>query len=267
MPDISVSEFAEQLTLRLREIEQKATRIKAEMAPLTHQREQALVAGNVLHSVALKHQLSELQERLEDLEITRAAIEGKLRIYAQNASEAAKAREKANAFWEEGRVIVDEFVKMQARARTLYKKALELEDKISGLGREHLRLVGRDMKGPPSITGTVYQLGAFAAQNVPDVKPLDAWQYIPDEEIAAQRKEELDRKLKAHEARIKVAEEHAPNCPNCARANVETKMVVDRRSGHDDTPGQAGSGHSSHHWYLICPRCGTRLTEPIPETK
>jgi hypothetical protein len=267
MPDIPVSEFPEQLTLRLREVEQKATKIKAEIPPLTQQREQALVAGNASLSVALKHQLSELQERLEDLEITRAAIEGKLRIYAQNASEATKAREKANAFWEEGRVIVDEFVKMQARARTLYKKALELEDKISGLGREHLRLVGRDMRGPGSITTIVWQLGSFAGPNVSDIKPLEPWQYISDGELAAKREEELDRKLKAHEARIEMAEEHAPECPSCATANAQTKMIVDRRSGHDDTPGQAGSGHSSHHWHLVCPKCGTTQTTSIPETK
>ena len=267
MTDISASDFADQLTARLREVDQKGAKIKSQMAPLIQQRDEALAAGNVSVSVALKHQLNELQERLEDLEYSKAAAQAKLRVYDQRAPEAAKVRDKANAFWEEGRALIDEFVKMQSRARILHAKCLELDNKTGTLGHEHLRLVGRDMRSPPSITTTIYQLGAFAGPNVQAVKPLESWQYVSDEEIAAKDKEEVEKKLKAHEARIKIAEEYAPNCVNCARGNVETKLVVDRRSGHGDTPGQAGSGHSSHHWHFVCPKCHVIQTVPIPETK
>jgi hypothetical protein len=34
----------------------------------------------------LKHQLHDLQERLEDLEITKAAVQAKLRVYDQTAN-------------------------------------------------------------------------------------------------------------------------------------------------------------------------------------
>jgi hypothetical protein len=242
-------------------------KIRFKMAPLIQQREEALAAGKTSSSVAFKHEINKLQEHLEDLETPKAGIQAKLRVYEKNAPQAAKVRDKANAFWEEGRALIDEFVKMQSRARTLYQKALDLDNKISELEGEHLRLVGRDMRGPGRITNTVHQLGAFAAPNVADVKPLDAWQYVSDEQIAAQHKEELDKKLKAHEERIKIAEEHAPKCPNCARNNGERKMVVDRRSGGRDRPGQAGTGHSAHHWAFKCLTCGATMTEPITETR
>lgn len=264
MVDISASDFAEQLAARLREGDQKATKIKSQMAPLIQQRDEALATGNVSVSVALKHQLNELQERLEDLEYSKTAAQAKLRVYEQRAPEAAKVRDKANAFWEEGRALIDEFVKMQSRARILYGKALELESKISALGNEHLRLVGRDMRCPGSITNTVYQLGAFAAPNVQAVKPLEPWQYRSDEEIAAKRDEELQTKLQAHEKRLKIAEEHAPDCPNCLRANKETKMRVDHREGRSDTPGES---LYRGHWHFTCPKCGNRLTQAVPETK
>jgi rubrerythrin len=267
MPDITASDFAEQLAARLKEVDQKGAKIKSQMVPLIQEREQALVAGNTTTSVALKHQLNQLQENLEDLEYAKKAVQAKLRVYDQKAPEAAKVRDKVNAFWEEGRALIDEFVKMQSRARILYGKALDLENKISALGNEHLRLVGRDMRGPPSITGAVWQLGAFTGPNVQAVKPLEPWVYRSDEEIAAKRNEELQTKLQAHEKRLEIAEEHAPNCPNCARADVETKMIVDRRSGHSDSQGQAGSGHMSHHWHFVCPKCGATMTQPIPETK
>jgi predicted RNA-binding Zn-ribbon protein involved in translation (DUF1610 family) len=262
MPDIPVCDFADELIHRLAEVEGKASKIKTEMGFLAQRREQALVAGSVTASVELKNQISNLQQQLEDFEIVRAAVQAKLRVYDQNASKAAKLRDQTSEFWEEGRALIDEFAKMQVRARTLYKKALELEDKISGLGREHLRLVGRDMRGPPSITGIVYQLGAFAASNVPDVKALPEWKYTSDEEIAAKHKKELDEKLAAHEAKIAKAEEYAQPCPQCG-----TRMVVDRKSGHTDTPGQSFRGDRSHIWNLICPKCGTHVTAPIAETK
>jgi hypothetical protein len=261
MPDIPSSDFADSLMQRLREAESKSEKLKTEMGFLAQRREQALVAGSVAASVELKNQISNLQQQLEDFEIVKAAVQAKLRVYDQNASKAAKLRDQVNEFWEEGRALIDEFAKMQVRARTLYKKALELEDKINGLGREHLRLVGRDMRGPPSITGTVYQLASFAASNIPDVKPLDAWQYVSDEELDAKKKEELDAKLAAHEAKIAKAEEYAPPCPACG-----TKLVVDRRSGAV-APGQSFRGHRSHVWNMLCPKCGAHVTAPIPETK
>jgi hypothetical protein len=258
------TESADELNQRLREIDEKAEKLKREIIPLTQEREGALATGNVQTSVPLKHKIDEYQERLNDLHFSRDVAKGKLRVYDQNAPEATKVRDKANAFWEEGRALIDEFVKMQSRARMLYGKALEIDQKIDGLGNEHLRLVGRDMRGPSSITNTVYQLGAFAAPNVQAVKPLERWQYVSDEELAAKHKEEVDRKLKQHEARIKIVEDCAPDCPACARGNKQTRMIVDRRSGRSDTRGES-LYHG--HWHLVCPKCGATLTQSIPETK
>jgi len=272
MTDMTASDFAEQLTARLCEVDQKAAKIKSQMAPLIQEREQALVAGNTATSVSLKHQLNELQERLEDLEYAKKAVQAKLRVYDQKAPDAAKVRDKANALWqegrglidEEGRALIDQFVKMQSRARIVYGKALELDSKIEALGKEHLRLVGRDMHGPDSIIHKVHQLGEFAGLNIQAIKPLEPWQYISDEELAAKQKEELDKKLAQHEARIKLAEAAAPDCPNCARAKVETKLVVARREGRSDQPGESLYRGT---WHFICPKCGATMTQSIPTTK
>jgi hypothetical protein len=259
MADITASDFAEQLAARLREVDQKAAKIKSQMGPLMQQRDEALVAGNDSVSVALKDQLKKLQERLEDLEYSKAAAQVKLRVYDQKAPEAAKVRDKANTFWEEGRALIDEFVKIQSRARILYGKTLEVENKISGLGHEHLRLVGRDMRGPPSITGMVYQLGAFAGPSVSDVRPLDAWRYESDEELKAEHQRiEADR-FKQYREHLAIANKLAPPCARCGE-----KTVVDMHAGMKERPG---AGIIDGHWSFHCNSCGNGQGGIIPETK
>lgn len=50
-------------------------------------------------AVDANHRVKALQEQLEDLTITKAALEGKLRFYTQNEPEAAKIREQVATLW------------------------------------------------------------------------------------------------------------------------------------------------------------------------
>ena len=256
-------ESAEELNQKLDENHDKAAKIQAEMGLLSQRRKQALVAGTLSASVDLKQQIQRLQDALDDLIISKNSIEGRLRNYTKNMPEATKIRDIVNERWEEeARPLGDEFCKMQSRARVLYGKALEIDRKNSEDANEHRRLVGREMRGPPSITGTVYQLATFAASNVPDIKLLDAWQYLSDEQIAAQRKDELEKKLKAHEERIKIAESAAAPCPSCG-----SKMIVDRASGPSDRPGEGPYFGHSPQWNVFCTKCHMRQTQAIAEAK
>ena len=255
----------QELEQRLENIVNTIRTCEAELKTLREEKKHRIL---LLHPGELRNigtRIRELEDQVEDNKLAQEALKKEIQEFKEKEPEAAKVRDKANTLWgEEARPLVDEFCKMQQRARVLHGKALELDNKIGAMGHEHLRLVGGQMRSPPSINTTVYQLAAFAGPGASDVKPLDAWHYESDEELAAKHKQEFDKKLKEHETRLEIANRLAPNCENCAGANRQTKMIVDRRSGRADTPGE-----SLYHgqWHLVCPKCGATQTVPISQTK
>jgi chromosome segregation ATPase len=210
-------------------------------------------------------QKNEIDIMIHAAEVMRQAARDQIIRWDKNKPEATSLIEQARLLHEHARGIYGRFPGFQEDVKKLMKELDADKNKMGALSAKFRELIGEDLNLPFQIE--CYQAAAFAAAQPikPDAYP--AWKYTSETELTAQRDEELQMRLQAHEKRLKMAEEHAPDCPICARGNVQTKMIVDRRSGHDDTPGQAGSGHSSHHWYFVCPKCGATMTQPIPETK
>jgi hypothetical protein len=131
---------------------------------------------------------------------------------------------------------------------------------MSTKAKDFENLTGENMGLPLSMT--CYQAAAFALAET--IKPYDPWTYRSETALREEHKAELNKKLEQHEIRLQLAQSLAPNCENCARSNHENKMVVDKRSGHLDTPGES---LYRGQWHMRCPKCGTIQTVSIPETK
>lgn len=247
------------------ELRQKMSDLESKVVSTKQTLEQLIQKRNAVDPSMPLDQLERLtteirsyEKRLEDLQLLHIAIEKKLRQYEGNRSKGLKLVEEGNAAHEHGRKIFVELAKHQAEVRGLLKDLDQVNVIMSTKAKDFENLTGENMG--LTLSMVCYQASAFALAET--IKPYDAWTYRSETELKEAHKAELDKKLERHEVRVKVAEEHAPPCPQCG-----TKMVVDKRSGHLDTPGQAGGGHSSHHWYFLCGKCGVTLTQPIPETK
>jgi len=248
---------------RLAKTKDEKTNLTSELEELKTRKVAWLTAAKPARDMKpLNEELRIGQERLLDLAVTEAALEAKLRVYEQNEPAAADKRKEVIAADERCREHVEMLIKLQQEARPHIEALLKENGTIGRLDEEHLGLVGQRMNIPH--IAVPFQASNFAASNVPPIEPLRPWQYASDEDRAAVRKEELEKKLEQHEIRIQLAEAHSPNCPQCLLARIETKMLVNRREGKEDSPGE-----SIYHgqWRLKCPKCGATQTVAIPETK
>jgi len=254
---------------RLAVTEESLARTKGEVEGLEKELQDALAVGNASKAIEVQNNLAKKREKLEDLIITKTACQSKISSYQKNASEGKKLVSEIGALDEKRRPIVNHMIKSQEEVGGWLSEVDAAEVEIRVKAQKFEELTGEPLSLPASADLAPARL--FAGSGAPGIyegarkiQPLPAWKSVSNEERMMKHKEELDKKLKVHEARIETAEKFAPNCPNCERANVETKMVVDRRSGRSDTPGAT---RPPGHWCFICAKCGARQTQGIPETR
>jgi len=258
---------------RLETVKKGIAEIQRTIPTLKTEKERALLSDNKRDVDTVNTCLIALQKKLEENLITKDALEKKLSEYKSNEAKAKQSREKVKTRHEKGRSLVGSVIIPAQQA--VGPAVLEIEiinTEIRAEAKKYLELVGEEMNPPPPIDiGPALRFagpGAAGVQApVEAIKMPEAWTYMSETDRAVEHDKQLKDKLQAHEKRLKIAEEHAPDCPNCLRADVQTRLIVDRKSGHTDAPGQAGRGNTSHHWNLKCPKCGTYVTAAIPETK
>lgn len=109
-------------TERLAKTKQEITKVTADLEAPQKARENVLTMGEAAKAVDANHRVKALQEQLEDLTITRAALEGKLRFYKHNEPEAATVREQVATLWaslEMAPVVIQEWARGGNRLWTL----------------------------------------------------------------------------------------------------------------------------------------------------
>jgi hypothetical protein len=248
---------ATEFKVRLAKTNDEITKLTSELEEFKARKVQWLTAAKPARDMRpLNEELRVGQQHLEDLAITKAALEGKLRIYAQNAPLGEKLRVDANAAYEAGRALVDKIIKTQEEVAAYVKRILELNTLVSHQGQQHLDLLGEGMNEPH--LEAPLQAWAFAGPGVQPIRPFGPWQYISEEERAASLQEEGVRRMKLQEERARVAQAHAPPCPDCGKP---MNLHVDRswKEKLGESPITRG------HWSFQ--HCNTRLDHVVPETK
>ena len=243
------------------DVDAKITATKEALEQLTRRRDSIQPTTSLTEIEQLIQDIKNHEAKLEKLQLLRMAIQKKLNEYANNASKAKPLVEDGSAAHKRGREIFVKLAKHQAEVRDLVKELdQEVNVTMSTKVKEFEDLTGESMG--LTLSMVCYPAMAFAAAET--IKPYDAWAYRSETELKAEHERLKAEQLKRHEERIKIAEAHAPDCPNCARANRETKMTIARAEGRSDTPGE-----SMYHgmWHFACPKCGNILQQAIPETK
>lgn len=254
--------MAMELKRQASDLDVKITTIKGKLRQLTQRRDAVEPNTSLAEIETIINEIKSSEANLEKLQLLRMAVQKPLNNYANNAPKAPPLITRVKATHDHARGVYARFLKHQEVTAADVKELNGDNETMSGLAKEFYNLVGEDMNLPFPIRCPQAEAFAAAEPIKPDAYP--AWTFISESALAAKHKEELDKKLEQHEIRLKLAESLAPMCVRCARANLETKMIVDRRSGRRDTPGES---LSHGQWYLVCPKCGAIQTIPIPETR
>lgn len=247
---------------RLVKTKQEIAKVTADLEAAKNGKTEALVAGQDSKAIDLNHQLKIFQDRLEDLAITKAALEGKLRFYKQNEPEAAKIREQAAASWSQ---LVDVVAGMasgvqQARKAITegFSKSAQVEAELNSLAAKHLQLTGEPLRLPDWTLWArdhSHALEVLMANNNSLEIPLSPWTYVSETERREAKARAEAKAKKAQEARVKIAIEQAPICEECKKP-----MTLRRYVGNDGEVPMLGSGTWEYE------HCFQMATKKIPET-
>ncbi len=162
------------LTDRLSDLTEEITQIDEQTKLLTQKRTSALTQQDEETGKTIRGQLRDLQERREDLNIMKTAVESKLRVYKKNSQEAAEIRKRvAGELWPQGTKVLS---KMQ-QALNDYSKALKEMDQLNGsmqnLAAEHERLIGETVNVPAiSVPGNLRILATVRLPELPETLEL-----------------------------------------------------------------------------------------------
>jgi len=206
--------------------------------------------------------MDEIEGERSDLKLLKSIAQEQLVKWKKNALPAETLRQQVGEMFAEGRVLVAQIMKAQEDVAGWLQGIDVINAKIGNLAGEHVKLTGEDMNAPPTIQVPV-AIG-FAWSNVPRIKNYDPWTYVSDDEYAAQGKTEREERRRAYLKLLKTANENAPDCPRCAHRDEVSKLQVDLDAGGKETPGQTVN---DGQWYVTCPRCKTRTSATIPQTK
>jgi hypothetical protein len=217
----------------LESTKQEIVDVNAKMLALGQAKEKAIEMGDGAAAIKSKHEAKALQERLEDLTITKAALEAKLRICKADEAKAEKVRVEISAAWNQLAPLVDTIIQAQESVKQACGEITKVQVQIGSLARKHSELVPENFETP--ILRFAKEIIYFP--NIP-LTPLTPWRYLTESERQAE-------KAARHEEERQRAIEQAPVCKKC-----NERMEPDRKMGHE---GKMGSV-----WCYCCAKCGTR---------
>ncbi len=144
---MTVVEFRE----RLGSTKEAIQRVTSEMEALKARKSEAISEGDDSNAIKINRQLKDFQSQLEELTITKAALEAKLRVYKQNEPKAQAIRTRIlEELWPQGIAAVNKIKELQPEISSVIKDVDRINGTIRNLAAEHEKLVG-DGFGVPGI--------------------------------------------------------------------------------------------------------------------
>ncbi len=239
---------------RLGETRLKIKQAQMELDQLTKRREDAVVVGG-RDAGDLKRQVKAAQEQLEDLTITKLALEAKIRTYQQNEPAAAELRAKITSTWSQVQELIGQLGTLQDQFREQAEKLIpeigRLENEVQLMDKQYFLLAGEPAHVPTYLWPR--ELRDFLAPAA-RIYPAPPWTFtsVAEREAAAAKLQAKQRG--AQEARVKTAIEQALPCVVCKKP-----MTLRRYAGYDgETRPGSGTWQYEH--------CNKMATKHIPET-
>lgn len=237
---------------RLETTKQEILLVNAKMLALDQAKEKAIEMGDGAAAIKSKHDARALQERLEDLTITKAALEAKLRICKTNEAKALQIRKRlAEEVYPAGLAKYEKVVRVQAELQPALDEFTTFNNTMIALVNEHNELLGGDVIYMPGFNVPREFYAAASVKLEPLPKVLDI-------RLASQREEDrLNTLFKEQEPTVSKILKHIniawPLCQTCGG-----KMLAYRKSL--DLPPfklDANKGYA----FLRCPRHGEQTRD------
>jgi hypothetical protein len=237
---------------RLDETNQKLKAQKDLIASLEKEKAATIESGEAEAALETDKRLFLAKEELPDLELTRRALQGRLRIFEKNEAQAATIRETVQASWEQIRPLIDLLIAKQAEVAKILEQISPLQHQIASAAPQHMSLVGEELD--PPILRLPKEAQFFSTTLL---QPLRPWRFVSESEKKAAAAKKAAQERVEQEKRIKVAVEHAPECDEC-----DQKMKLRTDVSDDGETGGRGSGT----WAYECEECGVVGSAYVPET-
>ena len=223
---------AEEFKTRLEATRQEIARVEAEMESLGQAKDRAIAAGDGATAVKLKHQVDVLQKPLEDLVITKAAFEAKLRIYKVNEAVALKVRQRlAGELWPSALLLYDQVKGIQAELGPVLEKITQLNDEMLSLANQHKALIGDKIYTPRVPMTEVWYVAANTK--------LDSLPKLLDVRLPAERErnrvaDQLKEQKPTISKILKKINIDWPLCPACGAELLAQRyeLAEDGTKGH-----------------------------------
>lgn len=201
----------------------------------------------------INSRIQEAQQDLEDALLRREALEKRVKGLKEKEPEAAKIRDQITE--QEWPAIVIEYEKLrklQQEYRIIFDNIQKRNVQIAAFCRRYDALT-EDVLDTPQLDLPLECLRFYGIQlgEIPSIREI--YTSSEHDEKRIQREEELQR---VQEKRARIAEEHAPPCPEC-----EKPMILERDVGR---LGETRTRRGTSEWRFT--HCKTNFTVEIPET-
>jgi hypothetical protein len=209
---------------RLETTKQEIVDINAKMDALGQAQDKAISLGDDAAAIKAKHDAKALQEQLEDLVITKAALETKLRIIKKNEPEAADIRKRiAGELWPQGTKVLSKIQQAVADLSNGIQELDQLNGTIFGLAAEHEKLIGESVS-VPMISHVISQdLRQVVGIRLPELPETLELKVHSQQVREAQEKQDaiFNERMSKQKAQILPYLESAnlawPKCKTCSR--------------------------------------------------
>jgi hypothetical protein len=227
---------------RLETTKQEIVDVNTKMLALDQAKERAIEMGDGAAAVKSNRDAKALQERLEDLTITKAALEAKLRIYKINEAEALKiSHVLADELYPQGLQHYERLRGLAAELKSTIEKITQVNEEMVRLANHHRQLIGDKLLNP-QITIPVELYSVIDAKfDVAPPKTLDI--RVTSQRESERLKEQFEQQRPAVSKILKKIKIDWPVCPKCGAELLAQRYAM----AEDGSKGHASLRCSKHY--------------------
>jgi predicted metal-dependent hydrolase len=229
---------ATELNERLNELNMEIEQINQETQTLTQRRIDLLENDDQESAQPIKHQLDELNQRLEDRIVTKKAVEVKVRLFKSHAQEAAAIKKQIiGELWPKATKCLSKAQQSLNDLSASVKEIDQLAGTIHGLASQYQSLIGEEVTVPSISLSIPENLREAAGYRLPELLEAPDMKLRSEEIKEAklkQQKEREDLLLRQHKILDQYFEKAGmpwPKCNQCGEMRCLGPVHVNDETG------------------------------------
>jgi DNA repair exonuclease SbcCD ATPase subunit len=224
------------LNERLSGLTAEIDEVNEEMRTLTAKRTAALSEQDETVATTIRHQLAELQMRVEDLAFMKMAVEAKLRVYKGNAQKAAEIRKVIQgSLWPQATKVSSKAQQALADLSDVIREMDQLNGSMGRLAAEHETLIGETLPVPALSNVIPHQLRQVVGVRLPNLPETLELKVHSEQVREAQERQEaaFNEKLSKQKTQLlpylESAQKGWPKCKRCSQELICVGAYVNEK--------------------------------------